>query len=119
MLFFKDYPDYYETIKNPIDMKQIARKIMISEYNSAKSMEADLFLMIDNAKRYNEPKSIIYKDACKLRVVARDLCKQTNTLIGQSKYLPSSKTREKKLKLMEEIAQTEQEEFQQQLVSKS
>lgn len=98
-------------------MKQIARKIMSSEYTSAKSMEADLFLMIDNAKRYNEPKSIIYKDACKLRAVARDLCKQTNTLIAQNKFLTSSKSREKKQKLLEEIAQTEQEEFQQQLVS--
>lgn len=30
-------------------------------------MENDLILMMDNARRYNDPKSVIYKDATKLK----------------------------------------------------
>lgn len=114
----KDYPDYYDTIKNPIDLKQIARRIMSSNYTTIKQMQTDLILMIDNAKRYNEPKSIIYKDASKLRVLTNSLGKKITGLMGQGKFLPSSKNREKKQKLLEEIAQTDHEEFQQ-LLQKS
>ena len=69
-------------------------------------MESDLVLMTDNAKRYNEPKSIIYKDACKLRRLARSVCKELESLMQQGKLMQSSKTREKKLKLLNEVGES-------------
>ena len=68
----KEYPDYYQVIKKPIDLKQIAAKIVSGAYTALRQMEADLVQMADNAKRYNDPKSFIYKDACKLRKKAAE-----------------------------------------------
>lgn len=113
----KDYPDYYEIIKEPMDMKNISRKILSNSYTSLKEMESDLLLMLDNAKRYNDPKSIIYKDACKLKNLSKSLCKQIAALAGQAKFLDTTKTREKKKKTLEDIAQiSDHDEFQKLLV---
>jgi len=51
------YPDYYLIVTNPIDLKIIATRIHNHEYSTLDDMESDLFLMIANAKRYNDPKS--------------------------------------------------------------
>ncbi|CAF4855824.1 unnamed protein product, partial [Rotaria sp. Silwood1] len=63
----KLYPDYYLIVTNPIDLKMIATKIQKSQYLTLDDMENDLLLMISNAKKNNDPKSQIYKDACALR----------------------------------------------------
>lgn len=61
-------------------------------------------LMTDNAKRYNEPKSIIYKDACKIKRLTMDTYKELTSLISKGKLIQSTKSREKKHKLVEEIS---------------
>ena len=109
----KVYPDYYEVIKKPIDLKTIGKKIRTSAYKNLKQMEADLVLMCDNAKRYNDPKSMIYKDATKLRKLAKDSTAELNSLMQQGKLVQSSKTREKKHKLVEEVSEYGEEEFNQ------
>ena len=63
----KLYPDYYQVIENPIDLKQIAIKIQANEYSNLNEMEKDLNLLTKNACTYNEPGSQIYKDAKLLR----------------------------------------------------
>ncbi|CAF2917299.1 unnamed protein product [Rotaria sp. Silwood2] len=63
----KLYPDYYLIVTNPIDLKMVAMKIQNNQYLTLDDMENDLLLMISNAKKYNDPKSQIYKDACALR----------------------------------------------------
>lgn len=65
----KLYPDYYEVIESPIDLKQIAMRIQSGDYGSLADMEKDLLLMIRNACAYNETGSQIYKDAKLLRKV--------------------------------------------------
>lgn len=62
----KFYPDYYEVIENPIDMKTIQNKIKNGLYDSEESMIADFRLMFSNCRRYNEDNSIIYMDADRL-----------------------------------------------------
>ena len=57
----KLYPDYYLIVTNPIDLKLIAMKIQTHQYLTLDEMENDLLLMIANAKKYNDPKSQIYK----------------------------------------------------------
>lgn len=39
----------------------IAMKIENQEYSTLDDMESDLLLMVSNAKKYNDPKSEIYK----------------------------------------------------------
>ena len=63
------YPDYYEQITEPIDLKMIASKIQQNEFNGLNDLEKDLMQMIRNAKQYNAPGSQIYKDANTLRKI--------------------------------------------------
>lgn len=59
-----DYPDYYEIIRKPIDLVKIQQKIVGQQYHHLEEMSADCCLMCDNACRYNEPDSLIYKVRC-------------------------------------------------------
>ncbi len=52
-----DYPDYYEIIQKPIDLKRIE----LRQYSSIQDLGHDLQLMFDNALLYNEPGSMIYR----------------------------------------------------------
>nr|QYV43163.1 polybromo [Colaphellus bowringi] len=68
-----DYPDYYEVISHPIDMEKMAHKIRSNDYENLDELIADFVLMFDNACKYNEPDSQIYKDA----LVLQRFCFQT------------------------------------------
>lgn len=61
------YPDYYEVIKQPIDLDKVLQKWKSGTYLSLDDMMADLTLMFQNACRYNEPDSQIYRDALTLQ----------------------------------------------------
>ncbi|XP_034022274.1 polybromo 1, like isoform X2 [Thalassophryne amazonica] len=65
----REYPDYYQQIKQPIALQHIRTKMKNVEYESVEQMEADLSLMFENAKRYNMPNSSIYKRAFKLQQI--------------------------------------------------
>lgn len=65
----KKYPKYYEVIEAPIDLKTIATKIQNNEYAALADMERDLLLMTKNACLFNEPGSVIYKNAKTLKKV--------------------------------------------------
>ncbi|XP_003378660.1 putative bromodomain protein [Trichinella spiralis] len=65
----RDYPDYYEVIKKPIDLQKIQSRIMLGQYERLDALVADLALVFDNACKYNDPESQIYKDAVMLQRV--------------------------------------------------
>jgi len=65
-----DYPDYYEIIKRPIDLEEISHKIRTGSYDTLEDALADVTLVFDNACKYNEPDSPIFKDALALRRLA-------------------------------------------------
>ncbi|VDM97588.1 unnamed protein product [Thelazia callipaeda] len=81
-----DYPDYYDVIRKPIDLCKIRERISSNYYDSVDGLISDLILMFDNACRYNEPESMIYKDALSLKKIVlmkkRDLCKVAGSLIN-------------------------------------
>lgn len=58
---WQEYPDYYEVIKRPIDLEKISQKLKTSAYESLEEVAQDLILMCDNACKYNEPDSQLYK----------------------------------------------------------
>ncbi len=60
--------------------------------------------MLDNAKRYNDPKSILYKDANKLKKVIAEKCKELGSVFRQGQTWQSDKSRDKKQKLIDDIA---------------
>ncbi|KAM9409587.1 polybromo 1, like [Pholidichthys leucotaenia] len=65
----REYPDYYQQIKQPIALQQIRAKMKNGEYEGIEQMEADLTMMFENAKRYNMPNSTIYKRAFRLQQI--------------------------------------------------
>eukprot|EP01138_Halocafeteria_seosinensis_P002176 gb/GECG01002226.1/.p1 GENE.gb/GECG01002226.1/~~gb/GECG01002226.1/.p1 ORF type:complete len:433 (+),score=58.20 gb/GECG01002226.1/:1-1299(+) len=48
-------PDYYDVIKNPIDLSSIEKKVKRSGYSSISELKDDLRLMTDNCRTYNKP----------------------------------------------------------------
>ncbi|XP_067618528.1 protein polybromo-1 [Eurosta solidaginis] len=68
-----EYPDYYDIIKEPIDMERIALKLRQGNYESVDELGADFLLMLENACKYNEPDSQIYKDALVLQQLTLQL----------------------------------------------
>lgn len=65
----KKYPDYYEVVEQPVDLKIVTNKVQNNKYKFLFELEKDLLLMCKNACLYNEPGSHIYKQAKVLRKV--------------------------------------------------
>lgn len=78
------YPDYYQIIKEPMDMGSIDRKISNNQYASLEELMHDISLMCKNAKQYNEPNSQVFIDANILEQVAQNKVKE----ICQKKNIP-------------------------------
>ncbi|KAF5579007.1 chromatin structure-remodeling complex subunit RSC1 [Fusarium pseudoanthophilum] len=69
-------PDYYTTILNPIALDNIKKKAKRKKYQSIDHVLQDLNLMFENAKRYNEDDSEVYKAAVELQKEAVFLAEQ-------------------------------------------
>lgn len=50
----KDYPDYYQVILEPMDLRTIEGNIRAERYVSEESLINDMMLMFRNARHYNE-----------------------------------------------------------------
>ncbi|KAM7006812.1 protein polybromo-1-like isoform 8-T8 [Tautogolabrus adspersus] len=64
-----ELPDYYIAIKKPVDMEKIKSHMMSNKYQDVDALVEDLVLMFNNACTYNEPESLIYRDALMLHRV--------------------------------------------------
>ncbi|KND01501.1 uncharacterized protein SPPG_03301 [Spizellomyces punctatus DAOM BR117] len=62
-----DYPEYYEIIQQPIALEVIQEKIDRREYRTMEEFQADMELLIENAKTFNRKGSTVYKDAVTLQ----------------------------------------------------
>ena len=65
----KTYPDYYNFIKNPINLVMIDERISSNYYKTMKKFRSDMNLMFENCKFYNESDSLLHQDACKLQKI--------------------------------------------------
>ncbi|XP_056642745.1 ATP-dependent helicase brm-like isoform X1 [Diorhabda sublineata] len=65
----KDYPDYYEIIKKPIDINKILDRISDGKYLDFADLERDFMLLCQNAQIYNEEASLIHEDSIVLQSV--------------------------------------------------
>lgn len=50
----KDYPDYYQVIFEPMDLRTIESNIRSERYVSEEALMNDMKLMFRNARHYNE-----------------------------------------------------------------
>jgi len=59
----RDYPDYYQLIKQPIALSHIRKRTNANTYKTVTAYRADWKLMFDNARTYNQEGSWVYIDA--------------------------------------------------------
>ena len=64
-----EYPDYYQVIRQPLDLQGISRKR--HQYETLEDAVSDFVLVFDNAMQYNMEGSQIYRDAKTLARVAQ------------------------------------------------
>ncbi|RID65240.1 hypothetical protein BRARA_D00450 [Brassica rapa] len=63
-----DVPDYYEFIKDPIDLKTIGKRVESEQYYMTLDMfVADTRRMFNNCRTYNSPDTVYYRCATKLQ----------------------------------------------------
>nr|XP_057905325.1 CREB binding protein b isoform X2 [Doryrhamphus excisus] len=64
-----DIPDYFDIVKNPIDLSTIKRKLDTGQYQEPWQYVDDVWLMFNNAWLYNRKTSRVYKNCTKLAEV--------------------------------------------------
>ena len=70
----RDVPDYYDVIKNPMDLGTMTRKLKAFQYKSKEEFMNDLDLIYTNCFTYNTAEDSIY------RVHARAMREKSDTL---------------------------------------
>ncbi|XP_019444473.1 PREDICTED: histone acetyltransferase GCN5-like [Lupinus angustifolius] len=72
----RDVPDYYDIIKDPMDLKTMSKRVESEQYYVTFEMfVADVRRMFSNARTYNSPETIYYK--CSTRLEAHFQSKVT------------------------------------------
>ena len=81
----KEYPDYYEKIKNPIDLEDIFKKHKKGDfYRNKNMMKMDLIRMIDNCKIYNDKNSEYYEMAEKMMGLVKEIFEDPQQNVAQT-----------------------------------
>jgi SWI/SNF-related matrix-associated actin-dependent regulator of chromatin subfamily A protein 2/4 len=81
----REYPDYYEIIKKPIDIKKILAKIEGGGYVDVDEMERDFMQLCKNAQFYNEDASLIHEDSIVLQSVFTEARKRLEATTAEEK----------------------------------
>ncbi|ORY84391.1 Bromodomain-containing protein [Protomyces lactucae-debilis] len=68
-----EYPDYYQTVKNPMCLTQAKANIKKKVYSTVDAFVADLELIFRNAQLYNEDGSAIYQAASTLLIALKEI----------------------------------------------
>ena len=55
--------NYFDIIKNPMDLNSIRKKLNQRKYNHYREFIADIQLIWNNAKIFNRPESFVYQEA--------------------------------------------------------
>ncbi|CAJ0928871.1 unnamed protein product, partial [Mesorhabditis belari] len=80
-------PDYYEVIAKPMDFKRIRKKIDEGKYSTIDDMADDVFLLCENARRYNTDESEIYNDS----ILLENLWKKLTSTVPKVERTPVKK----------------------------
>ncbi|CAG8709511.1 16306_t:CDS:2, partial [Racocetra fulgida] len=67
-----DVPDYYDIIKDPMDLSTVLKRIENNRYRSLLEFATDMQKIWNNAKIYNKSDTIFYKSAVELEGIFRE-----------------------------------------------
>lgn len=62
----KEVPEYYDVIKNPIDLSKISKKFIDGQYKDLDLFISDIHLMLNNCYKFNSRETEYYKCALRL-----------------------------------------------------
>ncbi|XP_066339479.1 transcription factor GTE12-like [Miscanthus floridulus] len=62
-------PDYFDVIRNPMDLGTVKNKLTKKQYASIEEFAADVRLTFSNAMKYNPPENDVHKVAKELNVI--------------------------------------------------
>lgn len=68
-------PDYYEIIKDPMDLQTLEERVDADLYKNVDDFETDMQKIFDNCKKYNDDSSNYYKCAVKLEKFCKEKLK--------------------------------------------
>jgi histone acetyltransferase len=68
----KEVPDYYEIIKEPMDLETISIRLNRKFYRTIDIFTSDFRRMFDNCRVYNSPNTEYYKYAEKLEAIFKE-----------------------------------------------
>ena len=71
-------PDYYKTIKKPMDLSTVQSKLDNGIYKSVQEWKDDMHLITNNATTYNGKKSAVGSVAIELQRIFRELSRSIN-----------------------------------------
>lgn len=74
-------PNYYEVVKQPMDLKSIDRKIKAHQYQNQKEFDRDIRLIIANSYAFNSQDTVYY-------ALTKDFQSYYEVLYGQYKRNP-------------------------------
>ncbi|KAF8236558.1 hypothetical protein L208DRAFT_635513 [Tricholoma matsutake] len=69
----EDVPDYYDVIKNPMDLLTMQHKLDTNQYSTIEAFLADTQLLFDNCRLYNPENTIYSRNATKLEAYLKDV----------------------------------------------
>ncbi|ORY86428.1 histone acetyltransferase GCN5 [Protomyces lactucae-debilis] len=72
----EDVPDYYEVIKEPMDLTSMEFKLENDQYESVEQFIYDAKLIFNNCRSYNNETTTYYKNSTKLEKALRDIIKE-------------------------------------------
>lgn len=65
-------PDYYQVIKNPMDLSTIQKKLLTGQYKKKDEFHNDLDQMLENCFTYNAEGTDVYKCGCELKNIIKN-----------------------------------------------
>ncbi|KAF2467407.1 Bromodomain-containing protein [Lindgomyces ingoldianus] len=81
-----ELPEYYDVIKLPIAIDTIEAKLNRGVYTTLAQVESDCKRLVNNAKAYNDKKSLIYEDAERVRKTASNWMVKHNPAYRDTSY---------------------------------
>lgn len=73
-----EIPEYYDFTKLPVAIETIEAKLKQNAYPTVSTIESDFKRLVQNAKDFNDPGSLIYEDAERIRKLVFNFMKQNN-----------------------------------------
>lgn len=84
--------DYFERIKQPMDLGTVKKKLFLCQYNVANDIISDISLVFRNALVYNPPSHMVHQCALELNKRFREACKSVSEKLEREVFICQSAT---------------------------